>query len=157
MRPIRTLIPLLLATLLWGCGGSGPTATADRFWSALAAGDLQEAARYATSTSAPSLPSWELKVRSYQLGEARKGDDQAVIPTTVVIAEEEGKQRTLGADTLLVREGGEWKVEASATLAGVASSYAQQALMEAGRELQKSMQQMGKQLQQKMKEMQRGQ
>ncbi len=156
MRLVPSLSLVLIITLLGGCGSPDPSGVADDFWSALASGDLEEAAKHATRASAPSLPNWELRVQSYQLGEARKEGDQVVIPTTVVIVEEEGKQRTLGADTLLVREGGEWKVEANATLAGVASSYAQQALMEAGRELQKSMQQMGKQLQQKMKEMQQG-
>jgi hypothetical protein len=136
-----------LSLLLFGCGGkSDQVEIAKKFWSALEAQDLETARRYATTETAQSLTINEDQQNreiDIAFGEVSQEDGKSLVATTITTSNE-GIEMDIPLQTVMVKEGGEWKVDVNQTMMSMFGG-AMGAMMEGLTESMKDgMEEMGK-------------
>lgn len=144
---MKTIISVLAMTLLFtgltacGKGGSDPKAVAEKFWEASKSGDPTQMEPYVTKASMQADLMKEKAGKtegSFELGEAKVEGEQAKVATKL-----NDKGMSFDLQTILVKEGGAWKVDVNQTMMSMLSGDAMQAMMkglgEAGKALGEGM------------------
>ena len=110
------ILGIVLIAVVFGCSGNGDDslAVAKGFWKAMEDKDLEKAKSFVTRASANSLQineEEEDKDVEVAFGEVTYEEDKSIIETTIRTSEE-GKDLEIPLKTILVKEDGEWKVDA---------------------------------------------
>ncbi len=102
--------------LLTACAGAdSPEGVADRFWSAVQAGDAETAEEYSIESEDTTLKleEGESAIESYELGASRMDDGRAFVETRVKSGGD--WDLDISFETVLVQSDGAWKVDVDRT------------------------------------------
>ena len=101
---------------LTACAGAdGPESVADRFWSAVQAGDAETAEEYSIESEDTTLKleEGESAIESYELGPSRMEDGRAFVDTRVKSGGD--WELDISFETVLIQSEGDWKVDVDQT------------------------------------------
>ncbi len=106
---------LLTAALLGtACGAADdPYGVAEAFWTASKDGDMELAKSYIAEGGSASIDESGSSIGDFSLGETAIDGDRATVETTMVSAGEQSME--LAFTTVLVQQGGGWKVDLDQT------------------------------------------
>ena len=154
----KNMIPvfiIIILSLTVGCTSTdSPEDVAKKFWTALEDRDVDKARKYATKESAGSLRANENKNGGdieITFGEVTTKDNEAIVETTMR-SSNGGKEIQIPMKTILVREDGEWKVEAQHTMLSMFGGAMGEIMQGLGKAMKESMKEMGKAMAEGMKE-----
>ncbi len=132
----RLLAAAIFCSLL--CCGSSQTLTPDevatQFWRAIESGNAKAARKYvsAEARSSESLGKDILELEEISFGKVIIDGESAIVETTVVVLSD--RPLTLPLNTVLVKEGAEWKVDYNATVSSISLNSALARVLQSVRE-----------------------
>jgi len=136
----RIFFALFLITVVQGCNAIPltPSQSAQQFWSAVLADDLETAGRFATPQSVPELQSLQKDLRGaiIRFGEVQISSGQASIETSLEIAQAD-RLETTKFTTHLKREETDWRVDLAQTKQSLDSARERRGMQKLADELQK--------------------
>lgn len=114
-------------TGLFGAAGGNPIKIADKFWAATKTGNVEKIKPFVTKASMEHQMMQENAKPNegeYTLGKANVDGNVATIPTKL-----KDKQMDLDVQTILVKEGGNWKVDVNKTMMSMFSDDSMKELL----------------------------